>query len=332
MTLYENLMSRGAMKLVCECAAVSFEDIALVVCDYKSFEVANQITKICLAVGAKTSTLIYEPGRNHGEPPPELVAASMQKATVAFLVTSKSISHTPAVRLARNSGCRIITMPEFQPHMLVEGAIEANFLERAVVAGKVKDFLTKAKRARIFYPENGTDIKFTLEGREARAVDGIARDAGSFAAPPNIEACIAPIEDETNGIYVVNLSIAGIGLVEKPVRLTVESGRIVSIEGGKEADLLQNALTKHDDPNCFRIGELGIGLNPNAKACGSLLEDEAVLGTVHIAAGNNASNFKGGQIVAPVHIDMIVKEATLMVDDCVVIDKGVFKEELFADG
>lgn len=330
MNLYENLMLRGATKLVRDCAGVNKEDIALIVCDYKSFYVANQISRACLAVEAKTGMLIFEPGRSHGEPPPEFVAASMKKVSVAFLVTTKSISHTPAVCSARSVGCRIITMPEFQPQMLVEGAIEANFLERAVVAGKVKRKLSDAKRAHIVCPENGTDIEFTLDGREARAVDGIAREPGSFAAPPNIEACVAPVEDETNGVYVVNLSIAGIGLVESPVRLTIKNGLIVSIEGEKEAELLRDILARHNDPNCFRIAELGIGLNPSAKACGSLLEDEAILGSVHIAAGNNASNFKGGQIVAPVHIDMITKGTTLTLDDCVVIEKGVFKEEFFS--
>lgn len=331
MGLYENLMARGAMKLVRDCAGVRKEDVALIVCDYKSFGIANEISRACLAEGARTGMLAYEPGKNHGEPPPEFVGASMGKATVAFLVTTKSISHTQAVRSARNAGCRIITMPEFLPSMLVEGAIEADFLGRAAVARRVKEKLTEAKKARIVCPETGTDLNFVLEGREARTVDGLAREPGTFAAPPNIEACIAPVEDETNGVYVVNLSIAGIGLVESPVRLVIEKGHITAIEGGKEAKLLQDTLAKNDDPNCYRIGELGIGLNPNARACGSLLEDEAVLGTVHIAAGNNASNFKGGQIVAPVHIDMIAAGTTVTLDDCAVIEKGVFKEELFSD-
>lgn len=331
MQLYGNLMLRGATKLVRECAEVKKEDIALIVCDYKSFGIANEISRACLAEGAETGMVVYEPGKNHGQPPPEFVGGAMEEATVAFLVTTKSISHTQAVRSARSKGCRIITMPEFQPSMLVEGAIEANFPERAMVAGRVKKRLNEASRARIVCQENGTDLSFVLEGREARAVDGIARDPGSFAAPPNIEACIAPVEDETNGIYVVNLSIAGIGLLESPVQLEIENGKIISIKGGKEGDLLRETLARHNDPNCFRIGELGIGLNPFARACGSLLEDEAVLGTVHIAAGNNASNFKGGQISAPVHIDMIAAGTTVTLDDYVVIEKGVFKEELFTE-
>ena len=136
----------------------------------------------------------------------------------------------------------------------------------------------------------------------------------------------APVEERTNGVFVINASIAGVGAVSAPVRLTVRDGVIVSIEGGSDAETLREILTRPGDENCLRIGELGIGLNPCAIPCGSLLEDEAPLGTVHIAAGNNASNFPGGQVSAPVHIDMIAKGATVYIDDTVILRNGVFQD------
>lgn len=327
MELRENLMMKGAMKLARDCAGVTPDDIVVIVCDYESFVVANQVTKACLALGAITNMVIFEPTKSHGTPPPDLVGAAMEKATAAFLVTTKSMSHTPAVKSARAAGCRIITMPEVFPHMMIHGAIEADFPARAIVAGKVKKLLTEAKTARIVCQNTGTDISFVLEGRMGRAVDGIARTPGSFAAPPNIESCIAPVEEKTNGIFVINASIAGVGVLTEPVRLEIQDGIIQSITGGPDADKLREILTRSGNPNCLRIGELGIGLNPCAIPCGSLLEDEAPLGTVHIAAGNNASNFPGGQNSAPVHIDMIAKEATLFVDDVVLLKDGVFQED-----
>ena len=328
MDLRDNLMLKGAFKLARDCAGVTPDDVVAVVCDYESFEVANQVAKSCLALGACTNMVVFEPTKSHGEPPPEMVGAAMEKATAAFLVTTKSMSHTPAVRAARAAGCRIITMPEVYPHMLIHGAIEADFPERAKVAAKVKALLTRAKTARIVCEENGTDISFVLEGRDGRAVDGIARTPGSFAAPPNIESCIAPVEEKTNGVYVVSASIAGVGAVSEPVRLKIENGVIVSIEGGKDAELLKEILDRPQNPNCYRIGEFGIGLNPCAIPCGSLLEDEAPLGTVHIVAGNNASNFPGGQNSAPVHIDMIAKGATVYIDDVVLLRDGVFQDDV----
>lgn len=326
MDLTENLMLKGAMKLARDCGGVGPEDIVAVVCDYESFTVANQVARACLMLGACTNMIVFEPTQRHGAPPPAMVGPAMEKATAAFLVTTKSMSHTQAVKSARAAGCRIITMPEVYPHMLVHGAVEADFVERAKVAARLRDMLTRTKRARIQCAETGTDVTLDLSGRTGRSVDGIATKPGSFAAPPNIEACIAPVETNTNGVYVVNASIAGVGLITSPVRLTITDGVITAIEGGPDAENLRQILTRPNDPNCFRIAELGMGLNPCAIPCGSLLEDEAPLGTVHLAAGNNASNFPGGQISAPVHIDMIAKGATVTLDDTIVIKNGEFLE------
>ncbi|MCF0238362.1 MAG: aminopeptidase [Sphaerochaetaceae bacterium] len=328
MELKDSLMIKGAMKLARDCGGVTKDDIVIVCCDYESFQVADMVAKSCLALGACTNMMVFEPTSGHGAPVPEMVGEAMKKATIAFLVTTKSMSHTSAVKSARAEGCRIITMPEVFPHMLMHGAVEADFPERAKVAAKLKAKLTETKIAHIVCSETGTDLTLVLEGRMGRAVDGIAHTPGSFAAPPNIEACIAPVEEKTNGTFVVNASIAGVGVITgEPVKLTIKDGVIVAIEGDKDAETLRSILSKPSNPNCFRIGELGMGLNPCAIPCGSLLEDEAPLGTVHIAAGNNASNFPGGQNAAPVHIDMIAKGATVYLDDTVIIKEGEFQEQ-----
>ena len=325
MDLRENLMAKGAMKIARDCGSVTAQDIVAIVCDYESFQVANLVAKACLSLGACTNMIVFEPTERHGAPIPEMVGPAMEKVTVAFLITTKSMSHTPAVKMARAAGCRIVTMPEIYPHMLMKGAIQADFPAQAPIAEAVREMLTKAKSARIVCEKVGTDISFVLEGRNGRALTGIAKEPGSFACPPNIEACLAPVEEKTNGVFVINASIAGVGAVTEPVKVTVENGVIASIEGGSDADKLRDILTKPDNPNCFRISELGIGLNPCAIPCGSLLEDEAPMGTVHIAAGNNASNFPGGQVSAPLHIDMIAKDSTVYIDDVAILVDGEFQ-------
>jgi len=326
MNLRENLMYKGAMKIARDCGSVTRDDIVVIVCDYESFEVGNLVARAALALEASTNMVVIQPTERHGAPVPELVGAAMEKATVAFLITTKSMSHTPAVKQARAAGCRIVTMPEIYPHMLIHGAVEADFPARAVVAEKVKALLTAARTARIVSSANETDISFVLEGRAGRALTGIAKEKGSFACPPNIEGCLAPVEEETNGVFIVNASIASVGVITEPVKVTVKRGFITAIEGGPEAESLRQILSRPGDPNCFRIGELGIGLNPCAIPCGSLLEDEAPLGTVHIAAGNNASNFPGGQVSAPLHIDMIAKGATVYIDDKAILIDGEFQD------
>lgn len=320
--LRENLMQRGATKVVTECAGVNPRDIVAIVCDYASFTVANQVCRACLAVGANTNMVVMQPTRGHGDEPPALVKAAMEQATVVFAVTSKSISHTDAVKKARANGARVITMPEFLPEMLISGAIEASFLQQRVVAEKVRDLFTMANSA-LLLSDDGTNLRFDLSSRRGRAVHGIAREPGAFAAPPNIEASIAPVEGSAEGTVFVNASIAGIGLLSQPVKLDISAGRIQSISGGGEARALKSLLEECNDENVYMIGELGIGLNPKARLRGAILEDEGVLGSVHIALGSNA-NF-GGTIKAARHIDLVIVDATLELDGRRVVDKGELK-------
>jgi leucyl aminopeptidase (aminopeptidase T) len=68
------------------------------------------------------------------------------------------------------------------------------------------------------------------------------------------------------------------------------------------------------------LGEFGIGLNPNAKLTGYMLEDEGVLGTCHLGIGSNLSF--GGLNDVPFHLDHIIRDATITVDGKVIVDGG----------
>jgi aminopeptidase len=72
--------------------------------------------------------------------------------------------------------------------------------------------------------------------------------------------------------------------------------------------------------NARNIAEFGIGTNDSVKLSGILLEDEKVMGTVHIALGNNVS--MGGKINVPIHLDGVIKEPTVFLDSKVIMKDG----------
>ncbi len=86
----------------------------------------------------------------------------------------------------------------------------------------------------------------------------------------------------------MNGSIASIGLLKKPVTLTVERGRITEIRGDEEAQKLLEILEAADE-NARCIAEVGLGTNPKATYIGNLVEDERVRGSGHIGLGENPS-------------------------------------------
>lgn len=85
---------------------------------------------------------------------------------------------------------------------------------------------------------------------------------------------------------------------------------------GEQAKFLKAKLESYNDPNCFNVAELGVGLNPKAQLMGNMLDDEGIVGTIHIGIGTSLT--LGGEIVAPMHYDLIMWEPTIEVDGVVV--------------
>jgi len=319
----EILMMKGANKLIRMCGGVKKGEVVTIVADMLTIGVASALAKAAYEVEPKEVViLIMEPRKAHGIEPPSPVAEAMKTSDVIFLPTSKSIAHTMATQEAKQKGVRVVTIAEVTEDMLISGGIEANFEEQAPIAEKISKLLTKGEKAELS-SKNGTRLFLKLKGRPGRAVTGLATERGGYASPPNIEASIAPVEESTNGVIVVDGSISSIGMVSSPVKITFKNGKAIKIEGGVEAEKLKEILTSANDDNVYYAAEFGIGLNPFCKLKGLLLEDEGSFGSCHIALGSNADF--GGRLRTPLHIDNIIKNATVKIDNTLVFEDGKLK-------
>jgi leucyl aminopeptidase (aminopeptidase T) len=200
----------------------------------------------------------------------------------------------------------------------------ADYHQVAELCWKFTELLQGAREAEITTPL-GTQLRLGLEGREP----GTPPDTGLYLKPgewgnlPAGEAYIAPLETQTDGTVVVDGSIAQIGLPSQPVTLEFQEGRVVRIEGGGEATQLRNLLESLEDENAYVIAELGIGTNKAARLTGITLEDEKILGTVHVAIGRNTGF--GGVNMSKTHLDSIITNPTFKIDGKVVIENGQIK-------
>ena len=315
----EILMMKGSSKLVNVLAQVKKNEQVLIVTDYDTLSIARSLATACIQAEAEPTLMIMRPREAHGLEPPEMVAAAMTKADMVFQPVSKSIAHTSATKKAREAGARVIVLPEYTEEMLISGGLEADFEAQKPLCEKMRDYLTNARTARVTTP-SGTNIAMSLDGRPGRALTGMARERGGYSSPPNIEASIAPVEGTAEGVIVVDASISSIGLLSSPVTVLVREGLAKEITGGMEAQTLKGILESANDPRVYNVGELGIGLNPKAKLCGLMLEDEGAFGSVHIALGSNADF--GGKTKAARHIDLIISKSTLLLDDKPVLQDG----------
>ncbi len=126
-----------------------------------------------------------------------------------------------------------------------------------------------------------------------------------------------PIEGTTEGTLVVDAAVAGwLYIEEGPIIIKIKEGLITSIDGGKEAEILKEHLANKNDANIYNIAEIGIGLNPECRLGGGVMEDEGLFGTAHIDIGSNIT--LGGTVHAKGHEDLMLWDPCIELDDKIV--------------
>jgi leucyl aminopeptidase (aminopeptidase T) len=166
---------------------------------------------------------------------------------------------------------------------------------------------------------SGTDITLPKQGRRAIASHGIFRAKGEGGNLPTGEAFLAPLEGQSNGVIVADGSFAGIGKLIEPIRIEIKEGMATSISGGEEARRLEEMLETYA-PLSRNVAEFGIGTNDRAIVSGAILEDEKILGTIHIALGDNVS--MGGTVNVRSHLDGIITSPSVWFDDRLIMASG----------
>jgi len=204
---------------------------------------------------------------------------------------------------------------------IMENDMTADFKEIDELSEKVANILNKGKCIKV-NTRIGTDISFSIEGRPGHKDGGLITNKGDFGNLPGGEAYIAPIETSANGTVIYDGTIPHIGRIEKPIEVIFENGRIQSISGGSEAEKLKSLIS--DIQGADVIAEFGIGTNPVSKLRGNLITDEKVLGTAHIAVGDNKRIPIGGTNECELHIDGIFLEPTITVDGATIMKDGNF--------
>lgn len=250
-----------------------------------------------------------------------IVKKNSKRAVNAVIALSRySTSHTNfRDLLTRLCKTRYASMPLFEVSML-EGPMNINWRElkkrTLLIASRVKE----AENIKITAP-NGTSLVLSKKGRRVYKDTGILTRPGSFGNLPAGEVFLAPVEGTSEGLLVIEW--APTRPLSSPLRLKIEKGKVVEIEGNEpfKEELLKKL---EENPLNANIAELGIGTNDGAKRPDNILESEKILGTVHIALGDNSSF--GGKVRTPMHQDFVIFKPT------VVLIKGKKEKTLIKEG
>jgi leucyl aminopeptidase (aminopeptidase T) len=309
---------KGALNLLRACAHARAGEKVLIVTDSETdAAIARTIMAAATQLGLETVAITMRPRVLPGDEPPAPVVAAMLSCDVIICPTSRTLFHTSARTAACARGARFISMAGATMAVLASRAMFADFDKQGRVLKKMVEELTCAKRISVTNPA-GTDLGLSVLGRRGHAITGMCRRRGDATGVPDIEAYIAPLEDSTNGVLVIDGSTSVTGLVKEPLRIDIKEGIARTISGGSEARRLLQILRGAKSRRAFRVGEFGMGLNPLARVRGAIIEDEAALGTAHVALGDN--HRFGGKINVPIHIDMVMKRAHVELDGKTVLD------------
>jgi len=309
-----NRLMEGARKLVVECALVRPEERVLIITDTgRDLAVAYAFMQAAMEVGAEPVVVTMKQRGAPGEDPPPQVKEAMMAADVILQGTTTIMAYTDARRDACTKGARFAAMTGIVPDIIISPVVtDADFKAIRPLVEKLGKMVSAAETARIT-SKKGTDVTMSIQGREGLICTSILDRPGMLSGMPDLEVYTGPVEDSINGTAVIDATISSSGLLAEPVTLTIERGKVTAIEGGGDAEALITLLKTQHDPRVYQIAELGIGLNPCAQLRGAIIEDEGALGTVHLALGNNIP--MGGINEAPVHIDMVIKDPTVYLDD-----------------
>ena len=297
-----------------DCMAVRSDETVLILTDDNRIEIGNKLYEVAKKFAKEAVLMVMKPRSVSGEEPPDVVAKAMENFDVIICPTTTSITHTNAKINAVKKGARLASMPGITEDMFEEGGITADYDEVERLTLEFTKLLTNAKIAKIV--KQGHVLEMSLEGRKGVPSPGVYRNPGEAGNLPSGEAYIAPLEDAVNGTMIIDGSMVGIGKLKSPLYIEVKDGKLVKLEG----EDAYKAQVLFENPNNSTVAELGIGTNPAARLTGVILEDEKIYGTVHVAFGTNTSF--GGINKADCHLDGVIMNPTLYLDDKLVLEDG----------
>ena len=311
-------LDKACIIAIRDCMGAQKGESILIVTDEFKNKIGKALFVNAKKLGHESVYLEFKSREMHGQEPPHQIAEMMKLFDVVLCPTAKSLTHTNARRNASALGARIATFPGITEDIMIRG-LNADYKKIAALTIKLQLILNDVNMVRIT-TASGTDITMDISGRKALPSKGLFHNKGESGNLPTGEAYIAPLEGKSNGVFYVDGSMAGLGVVKsKPIRIEVKEGYAVNVSGGVQAKKLDATLTKYGKL-ARNIAEFGIGTNDKAKLSGVLLEDEKVMGTIHIALGDNKS--MGGNVDIPIHLDGVVKKPTVYFDSKMIMKSG----------
>jgi leucyl aminopeptidase (aminopeptidase T) len=328
----------GARVAVRTCMNIQAPDRVLIITDRPTEEIGQALAQEADATGASVRLLVMEDfgPRPMLEPPAALIQAVREaQPTVSFMAVSGQPGEV-AFRMALGKVLRELNvrhghMPGITKQLMREG-MAVDYHRIYEITMRVYELLRQAQVIHTTTP-SGTDLTATFRP-DLRWIPchGLYHNQGDWGNLPEGEVFTCPAD--VNGVIVADILgdyfSEKYGLLQTPLVITIESGRVTRVEGEDQALVEEFIAYLDSDPNGRRVGEFAIGTNiALTHLVGNLLQDEKFPG-LHVAFGNPYAHLTGADWQARTHVDVIPTRCTIEVDGRRLMTDGEYDPAILA--
>jgi leucyl aminopeptidase (aminopeptidase T) len=324
--------SRSANLIIRRLLAVQPGEQVAIVCDpHTEMSMAYALAGVVESVGAEYTLLVMPTRRterkNHLTPVIEQGLAAAD-CLIGLTGASGAPTYSSAVKMLFNQKkLRAISMVMRDMDNFTSGGALADYEQLYEQGKQLAAIWEQASQIHVTSPA-GTDLRAPVAGEKVIVECGFATEPGLEAAFSDGEVSQMPRVNTAEGVIVVDGPIAHIGQPASPITLRVQGGRVVSVQGESRQALELRRIVE-TVPHAANIAEIGVGLNPMSRRNGDFEEEKKARGNVHIALGDNV--FYGGDVHSPVHMDMVIYNPTVRLDERMVVDGGQVHLEFSPD-
>lgn len=317
-------MARASHKLVNEVLEVQPGMNVVITADSKTDRrVVESNAKAVYAAEGVPVVIYYHTQPNPQMEPPTPVAAALAEADIWIEHAVSYIMYAHAWQKALNAGVLYCELGGMDVDGMVRCIGQQNISKLAEMGDIIVDLLMDCEEFRV-KSEMGTDLVMSNVGCE---VGSFKMKTNAKKIPIMLAGQVSwlPVENSFNGKIVADGILyppAEVSVLQSTIDFTIRDGRIVEINGDKEAKLLENWLAQLDDETMNRIAHVSLGFNPGIPVpTGRVMEDERAFGDIDFGFGAWVGRPAAG------HFDMTCRHVSYWAGETQITSNGVFVQK-----
>ncbi|MEK7574253.1 MAG: aminopeptidase [Patescibacteria group bacterium] len=328
-------VEQGAEQAVKNCIKVKKGERVVIITDKQTITIGRAIKRVVESI---TDDLHFFLMEDFGERPlnfPEEIGKILAEADVSFTVIEDIKGETQTFTnplfkvIAANKKLRHASMAGITKEVMENGMC-SDHEEIKRISRLVYEKVKNAFRIRVT-TDKGTDFVAKFSPKLHWIICDGNITPGNWSNLPDGEVFASPIF--VNGKIVIDGCLGDYfdkrygALENPPLTVEIENNRAIKESIHCNNKILEKDFTEYlfsIDKDSDRVGEFGIGTNIGlTELLGNLLQDEKFPG-VHIAFGSPYPEETGADWDSEGHIDGVILNPTIYVDDEVIMKKGKF--------